>query len=220
MMIDYDISAIKETSNQRCYLPTDLTEKIFRSNSSELLAQQSRRGKHRGVQSILEQCTPYVESSWHPGFLHPGGRTEHTSDLKPQTYFFFLNTIFVSSHMYPENPKGTQVIVGSMNMGYISDTARNRTHNLFRPKRQADIWQCLFVKAKDSANKYNDGYFVGRFCGLYKTEEKTNRDFFLAIQRRSYVDKFLAVFRTPARYKGRFGETTEFVEKSSGLDLL
>ena len=38
--------------------------------------------------------------------------------------------------MYPENPEGTQVIVGSMNMGYISDTARNRTYNLFRPKRE------------------------------------------------------------------------------------
>ena len=38
--------------------------------------------------------------------------------------------------MFPENPEGTQVIVGSMNMGYISDTARNRTHNLFRPKRE------------------------------------------------------------------------------------
>ena len=38
--------------------------------------------------------------------------------------------------MYPEKPEGTQVIVGSMNMGYISDTARNRTHNLFRPKRE------------------------------------------------------------------------------------
>ena len=49
---------------------------------------------------------------------------------------FFFNTIFVSSHMYPENPEGTQVIVGSMNMGYISDTARNQTHNLFRPKRE------------------------------------------------------------------------------------
>ena len=47
-----------------------------------------------------------------------------------------FNTIFVSSHMYPENPEGTQVIVGSMNMGYISDTARNRTHNLFHPKRE------------------------------------------------------------------------------------
>ena len=52
----------------------------------------------------------------------------------PQSFFF--NTIFVSSHMYPENPEGTQVIVGSMNMGYISDAARNRTHNLFRPKRE------------------------------------------------------------------------------------
>ena len=39
--------------------------------------------------------------------------------------FFFLNTIFVSSHVYSENPEGTQVILGSMNMGYISDTARN-----------------------------------------------------------------------------------------------
>ena len=39
--------------------------------------------------------------------------------------------------MYPENPEGTQVIVGSMNMGYISDdNASNRTHNLFRPKRE------------------------------------------------------------------------------------
>ena len=52
----------------------------------------------------------------------------------PQTSFF--NTIFVSSHMYQENPEGTQVIVGSMNMGYISDTARNRTHNLLHPKRE------------------------------------------------------------------------------------
>ena len=38
--------------------------------------------------------------------------------------------------MYPESPEETQVIVGSMNTGYISDTARNRTHNLFRPKRE------------------------------------------------------------------------------------
>ena len=37
--------------------------------------------------------------------------------------------------MYPENPEGTQVIVGSMNMGYISDIYQT-THNLFRPKRE------------------------------------------------------------------------------------
>ena len=42
----------------------------------------------------------------------------------------------MSSHMYPENPEGTQIIVGSMNMGYISDTARNRTHNPFHPKQE------------------------------------------------------------------------------------
>ena len=32
----------------------------------------------------------------------------------------FYNTIFVSSHMYSENLEGTQVILGSMNMGYVS----------------------------------------------------------------------------------------------------
>ena len=46
-------------------------------------------------------------------------------------FSYFFNTIFVSSHMYPEKPEGTQIIRGSMNMGYISDTAKNRTHNLF-----------------------------------------------------------------------------------------
>ena len=51
-----------------------------------------------------------------------------------QGWFFLFNTIFVLSQMYPENSEGTQVIVGSTNMGYISDTARNQTHNLFRPK--------------------------------------------------------------------------------------
>ena len=50
---------------------------------------------------------------------------------------FFFKTIFVSSHIYPENLERTQVIVGSMNMGYISDTARNRTRNLFRSKRES-----------------------------------------------------------------------------------
>ena len=57
----------------------------------------------------------------------------------------FLNTIFVSSHMYPKNPEGTQVILGSMNMGYISDTARNRTHNLFRPKRNDATFDVLLL---------------------------------------------------------------------------
>ena len=47
----------------------------------------------------------------------------------------FITQFFVS-YTYSENPEGTQVILGSMNMGYISDTARNQTHNLFRPKRE------------------------------------------------------------------------------------
>ena len=36
--------------------------------------------------------------------------------------------------MYPENSEGTRVIVGSMNMEYVSDTARTRTCNLFSLK--------------------------------------------------------------------------------------
>ena len=36
--------------------------------------------------------------------------------------------------MYLENPEGIWVIVGSMNMRYVSDTARTRTRNLFRIK--------------------------------------------------------------------------------------
>ena len=47
-----------------------------------------------------------------------------------------INFNIFTHFLYPENPKGTRVIVGSMNMGYISDTARNRTHNLFRSKRE------------------------------------------------------------------------------------
>ena len=45
-----------------------------------------------------------------------------------------FNTIFVSNHMYPENPEGTRVIVKFHEHGiwYISDTARNRSHNMFR----------------------------------------------------------------------------------------
>ena len=34
-------------------------------------------------------------------------------------FFSFLKPFFVSSHMYPENPEGTRVILGSMNMWYI-----------------------------------------------------------------------------------------------------
>ena len=45
-------------------------------------------------------------------------------------------TQFLCQVICTQRPEGTQVFVGSMNMGNISDTARNRTHNLFRPKRE------------------------------------------------------------------------------------
>ena len=61
--------------------------------------------------------------------------------------------------MYPENPEGTQVIVNSMNMGYISDTARNLTHNLFRPKRQAGA---------DPTRPVMDFHFLIQYNTLFK----------------------------------------------------
>ena len=60
----------------------------------------------------------------------------HRYSLRFVSKYLFFNTIFVSSHMCPENPEGTQVIVGSMNMGYdIYPTLPGiRTHCLFHPK--------------------------------------------------------------------------------------
>ena len=49
-----------------------------------------------------------------------------------------FNTI-VSSHMYPENPEGgTQLFVGSKNMGYISDTAKESNSQPVPSQVQAD----------------------------------------------------------------------------------
>ena len=70
-------------------------------------------------------------------FLYLNARSfmNKLDDLAVVVEAFFL-TQFLCQAMYQENPEGTQVIVGSMNMGYITDTARNRTHDLFRPKRE------------------------------------------------------------------------------------
>ena len=68
--------------------------------------------------------------------MHPHSDIESLLIPLSILVFVIFNTIFVSSHMYPANPEGTQVIVGSTNTGYISDTAKNRTHNLFRPRRE------------------------------------------------------------------------------------
>ena len=48
--------------------------------------------------------------------------------------------------MYSENPEGTQVIVGSMNMGFISDTARNRT--LYLIVMSCSLWCVSFRHMK------------------------------------------------------------------------
>ena len=51
-------------------------------------------------------------------------------------FFFFKHNFCVKPYVPREPRRDWRVIVGSMNMGYISDTARDRTHNLFRLKRE------------------------------------------------------------------------------------
>ena len=54
----------------------------------------------------------------------------------PASIDFFLHNLCVKPYVPREPRRDWRVIVGSMNMGYISDTARDRTHNLFRLKRE------------------------------------------------------------------------------------
>ena len=67
-------------------------------------------------------------------------RTVSDTNTNQKILIIYLNTIFVSSQMYPENLEGTRVIVGCMNMEYVSDTARTRAPYLFElvtcPKRE------------------------------------------------------------------------------------
>ena len=64
--------------------------------------------------------------------------------------------------MFPENHEGTRVMVGSMNMVYVSDTASNRTHNLFRPK-------CVPIPL---------GHIDGRMYGVSLKDRKRSEDLY------------------------------------------
>ena len=68
--------------------------------------------------------------------------------------------------MYPENPEGTRVIVGSMNMGYVSDTARTLTCNLFHP-------QCMPIPIGHS-----DGF---RICDSVVEELQLSKSLFTGL---------------------------------------
>ena len=80
--------------------------------------------KHAGIYVCMYTCIHALLHAWMKACMNVNFRFK----------IHMTNTIFVSNHMYPENLKGTRVIVGSMNMGYVSGTARTRIRNLFRPK--------------------------------------------------------------------------------------
>ena len=56
--------------------------------------------------------------------------------------------------MYPENPEKSQV--DSINMGYISVTARNRTRNLFHPKQEPISLGHSVLMAQELARRAED----------------------------------------------------------------
>ena len=64
---------------------------------------------------------------------HPLSTQKTVQILTSLSIFFY--TIFVLSHIYSENPEGrrdpSNHRLYEHGIGYISDTARNRTHNLF-----------------------------------------------------------------------------------------
>ena len=93
-----------------------------------------------------------------PARTHPLGRgvfnETPSHDLAPAIlflFFFCFITIFVSSHIYPENPEGTQVIY-EHGIWYIYPTLPwIGTRNLFRPQVHADSsrpqWQTFLHMA-------------------------------------------------------------------------
>ena len=78
--------------------------------------------------------------------------------------------------MYPESPEGTQVIVGSMNMRYISDTAMNQSvipiltacgvHIIYRKDTQSLCPECVDIW---------DGCLVRWMCGALLKDKRSVR---------------------------------------------
>ena len=74
----------------------------------------------QGVRVELEENLFRVKNRPHEASFCRGESCKINYWVKNMTRFYLVtfNTIFVSSHMYPENPEGTRVIKGSMNLGY------------------------------------------------------------------------------------------------------
>ena len=85
-----------------------------------------------------------------------------------------FNTIFVSSHMYQENP---EVIVGSLNMGYISDTAKNRQLELIPMLKNISDSQPEFNISRASSHQSVPEYqnSIDEMLNQVKTCKKVNK---------------------------------------------
>ena len=94
--------------------------------------------------------------------------------------------------MYPENPEGTRVIVGSVNKGHVSDTARNQTRNLFRTKcaqipsghsdTLSSLYNCILSteiektneRKYERTNKSTNEWMIEQTNGHLYTIDRTN----------------------------------------------
>ena len=104
----------------------------------------------------------------------------------------FLTRFLCQALCTQRTPKGPKLIVGSMNMGYISDTARNRTHNLFRPKQEPiplghsdrQSWPYVNVNALSGRMSIEAEIFPGQMtiC-LIRQNFLVNKSIYLSITR-------------------------------------
>ena len=84
------------------------------------------------IMSFVTACIVLVGIHKNFYMLH-----KKNKDVMKITFFFFFQHNFCVKPYVPREPRKDPSNRGSMSMGYISDTARNRTHNLFRPKQES-----------------------------------------------------------------------------------
>ena len=83
-------------------------------------------------------------------------------DLRKLAFPYFLKTFFnkilVSSYMYPENPGGTQVTVGSMNMDMV--------YNYIRHCQESNSQPVPFQAGADTTKDHSDvgRWFIDSWC--------------------------------------------------------
>ena len=79
--------------------------------------------------------------------------------------------------MYLENPYETPVIVGSMNMGYVSDMTRTRTRNQFRLRfLQTAVTDLVFSRCYGPEAQPGQNFEGGKFRAKLEPRARSARE--------------------------------------------